>query len=92
MKGNFIYEVLAVTAAASAFLFIAHTEPSYNRKAVCVSSYQGEYTFEDRNGELWGYDTDAESFITGAEYVLKMNDNHTPMNIYDDIIITVKKG
>lgn len=92
MKASAIYAICAVSVTAAAFCYIASNESKYDRSAVCVASYQGEHTFEDKGGNLWGYDTDTELFEVGAEYILKMDDNHTPAYIYDDKIIFPKRA
>lgn len=87
---HIIYGITTAAVMISSFGFIAYNETRYERPAVCVASYEGEYTFQDKTGELWGWDTTEKTYTVGKEYTLVMSDNHTPMNIYDDPILKIK--
>ena len=85
-----IYGITTAAVTISTFGFIAYDETRYTRSAVCIASYNGEHTFEDRTGNLWGWDTTDKIYEIGKEYILEMSDNHTPMNIKDDPILKVR--
>jgi len=85
-----VYGITTAAVAVSAFAFISYNESRYSRPVVCIASYSGEYTFEDRTGNLWGWDTTDKVYEIGKEYILEMSDNHTPMNIKDDPILKIK--
>lgn len=71
------------------------TEPimttEYTSQCVCKSTDNIDTVFVDSNGEAWLWGNEAgESHVIGVKYNLTMDNNNTPNNIYDDIIISIE--
>lgn len=66
----------------------SYCEHNYTRKATVVSTDCIEVTAKDNNGHYWKFK--GYNFSVGDNIILKMHDNNTPNNTYDDIIKGVK--
>lgn len=87
-KAGVLCAVVALVALA-AFGMAGNAESVYTRNAT-VDFVQGEtVTCSDETGNAWEFRTESV-YAIGQEIVLKMHDNHTSGNIYDDVILSAK--
>ena len=71
---------------------IGHTESVYYRKDCEIIDISGTVvTVEDKCGFIWSFYAERnENYTIGDCVTLKMFDNHTSGNVFDDEIIKVK--
>ena len=82
-----IKALAGIIAFVTGFSWCAATESTYKRNAVVDQIDKGFVSAYDESGndwEFWG-----DGFYIGQEITLVMDDNHTPTNIYDDIVKNV---
>lgn len=70
---------------------IGNWESKYTRAVTCIEKTDNFYNFMDESGNVWGWETNKDTFSVGDPYYLIMDDNHTPNDIFDDSIIKIKK-
>lgn len=71
---------------------IGHAESTYYRKdCQIIDISETVVTVEDKCGFIWSFYAETnEDYIVGEYVTLKMFDNHTSGNVFDDEIIDVK--
>ena len=69
-------------------VWYSHYEHNYTRKAIVVDVDNTDITVKDNSGHYWTFK--GNNYSIDDNIVLKMYDNKTPNNIYDDIIREVK--
>ena len=71
---------------------IGYFESCYTREGCEVVNVEDNTVWVvDKTDNLWMFDVEENIFEVGEIVDLKMNTNHTESNIFDDIILEVKK-
>lgn len=80
--------IVIIIAIFTLCSWCSYCEHNYTRKATVVDTDCIEVTAKDNSGHYWTFKS--YDYNEGDNIVLKMHDNNTPNNVYDDIIKGVK--
>ena len=88
MINKLVTFVLALVAFCAVLAFSAYVETHYTRECTVIDVSNDVITLKDECGYLWEYEgTGCEA---GDKVIVKMYNNHTDSNVFDDVIIDVK--
>ena len=87
---NLISKFIGVTIILILFIIVGTYETHYNRQGTITEKDNNVITIEDTTGNLWEYETNSSDFSIGKKVELKMYNNGTDTNIYDDKIEKIK--
>lgn len=87
---NLISKFIGVTIILILFTIVGTYETHYNRQGIITEKDNNVITIEDTIGNLWEYETNSSEFSIGKKVELKMYNNGTDTNIYDDKIEKIK--
>jgi hypothetical protein len=85
---NFLIGLTVFACVVGFFGILQHNESIYNRVVTVINHKDNTTLCVDSQGNLWEYNDCIGN--KGDTITLKMFDNHTDSNIYDDIILGVK--
>ena len=87
---NLISKFIGVIIILILFTIVGKYETHYNRQGTITEKKNNIITIEDTAGNLWEYETNSSDFSIGKKVELKMYNNGTDINIYDDKIEKIK--
>ena len=87
---NLISKFIGVIIILILFAIVGTYETHYNRQGTITEKKNNIITIEDTAGNLWEYETNLSDFSIGKKVELKMYNNGTDTNIYDDKIEKIK--
>lgn len=86
-----IQGVLVLSVLIGIYSISSYIEHNYTREAKVIEiSQDNEIIVEDKVGNIWSFYEEEKTLAVGDNLKLKMNDNCTSNNIYDDIITGYK--
>lgn len=89
---NLIMGVIIIILLGIFACTVSYFESCYTRKECEVVNIENDTIWVvDKTDNLWMFDVEENIFEVGEIVDLKMHTNHTESNIFDDIILEVKK-